>query len=390
MSNNKKFYLYVGNHISLIGVWEQVKITLRTFHELGIEIDVSTIIIPNHINIIIEEFNEKFNIKLLEVKKNYPETKFILYVSEYISKNGSLNIFNLKQKILRIIFKSFPNYFYRHYYDSGRLAERLMNYIHGFFALFFRKIKFFNYHHERMMARREKFLLKFKNKNLFSFAISTTERVLQNYDTLFDLETYYVPVFVNKNNLSKRAAEGYKRSIVFSGNLTNYRKKILDNFSQELNNGTPLFTTFIRSKDSREFKDYSRKTKELADLGYTTKYLADSSFFQFLPTLYDCDKKEFGLFEIYIPQSNNWNLSSPNRTLFSLEEGFIPIDYGEFNDHNINQLPFKVSGLEDILNLVLFENLDNIIKSILNKIDSYNAEEMKHLPPLKNKLESLR
>ena len=385
---NKNCYIYVGNHHSLIGVWEQVKITLRAFNKLDIPIQVSAKIIPNHVNIIIEEFNEIINSRLIEIKKKYPDTEFILYVSEYISKNGSLNIFNSKQKILRFIFKLLPNVLLRNYNDTSKLKDMIINYINGFLYLILKKINV-NYNSEKMMARREKFLLELKNKNLFTFIISTTKRVLQNYDTIFNIDSYYVPIFVNTSNLSKRASQGYKRSIIFSGNLTPHRIKILEKFNRDLYESNPLHITFLRDLNSKEYKNYMSRLNELTVLGYSCVFLPESKIFKIQESLYNSNKKESGLFEIYIPQSNKWNVSSPNRTLLSLEEGFIPIDYGDFDDHSINKIPYKVSSIDDILQIVLFDDLDNRIKETLKKIDSYNKEEMRHLPILKEKIISI-
>ena len=276
----------------------------------------------------------------------------------------------------------------KNYYDTSGTLDKFINNLNGLLNLIFRKINV-NFHHERMMARREKCLLELKNKNLFSFAISTTERVLQNYDTIFNIETYYVPVFVNPSNLSKRASEGYKRSIIFSGNLTSYRNKILKKFKRELYETSPLNMTFTRDINSTDRKDYIRKINELSELGYSNYFLPDSLTFDIKGSLYDSNKKESGLFELYIPQSNKWDLSSPNRTLFSLEEGFIPLDFGDFDDHSINKIPYKVSTLEDILELILVDDIDSYITEILKRIESHNKEEKKHLPILKDKLISI-
>ena len=57
----KKIYLIIGNHRSLIGCWEQIEITLKTFQTAGLQIETSPVIIEGHINLIIEDFNHELS-----------------------------------------------------------------------------------------------------------------------------------------------------------------------------------------------------------------------------------------------------------------------------------------------------------------------------------------
>ena len=57
MNKYKETFLLLSNHHSLIGCWEQVEITLRTFQNAKIPIRISPMIVPDKINIIIEDFN---------------------------------------------------------------------------------------------------------------------------------------------------------------------------------------------------------------------------------------------------------------------------------------------------------------------------------------------
>ena len=59
-----------------------------------------------------------------------------------------------------------------------------------------------------------------------------------------------------------------------------------------------------------------------------------------------CDKKDITpVFEIYIPQLKSWPYSSPNRTMLSIEKGYIPINLGNFNDHDINKYTIEFNDI---------------------------------------------
>ena len=98
--------LVVGNHHSLVGCWEQIEITIKTFRTAKIPINLSARIVPNKINIIIEDFNSLLVSEIKKISLSHPETKFILYVTEYLTKQNNLlflNIFSFKDAFFRII-----------------------------------------------------------------------------------------------------------------------------------------------------------------------------------------------------------------------------------------------------------------------------------------------
>ena len=135
MSNGTKqnIYLLVTNHNSLKGCWEQYIITRRTFtFSEDFNLNLSPTIVPNEINIIIEEFNDELVSFMKKVKRSYPKTKYILYVTEYLTPSNlfgfQLNTFSFAEKLLHGYISFLSKYGFTELYTdprksfSGRLA----------------------------------------------------------------------------------------------------------------------------------------------------------------------------------------------------------------------------------------------------------------------------
>ena len=57
----------------------------KTFKNAKIPIRISSTIIPNKVNIIIEDFSNDLTIEIARISKMHPNTKFVLYVTESYS-----------------------------------------------------------------------------------------------------------------------------------------------------------------------------------------------------------------------------------------------------------------------------------------------------------------
>ena len=240
---NPKYYLVLGNHYSLTGNWEQVLITIRTFSKLSIELNFSMKIMPGEINIFIEEFSKKIADETIAVCNKYPNTKVIMYVTEYLSKNTKkfiyLNCFTKKDFIKRAFFRyAYPFYEAEGVWEpkgSLSLLERLKI---KFRTLLDKLIN--NSPNERMLTRRGFGLAKLKKH--VSLCISTTEEVLKTYDKVFGCELCYLPVFVDTGMLDKKIEKHQIQNVgFFSGNLTKYRENKLSEVNRKIISSTPLY-----------------------------------------------------------------------------------------------------------------------------------------------------
>ena len=81
------------------------------------------------------------------------------------------------------------------------------------------------------------------------------------------------------------------------------------------------------------------------------------------------------------------------RTKLSLEEGFIPINLGKFDDHPINKITLNFDEginpkrLESIINS---KNIEKTISEQYKLIIKYNEKQKKIMPNLIRKFETLQ
>lgn len=398
-----ELYLVIGNHNTLIGNWEQVEITLKTFQNAKIPIRLSNIIEPNKINILIEDFNSYLTKDMLNIKKKFPKTRYILYVTEYLTKKNNrlyLNVFSKKDAIFRNI-ASIETFVFKKLSNTIDLSDS--NFFLKFTEKFRRKIvrpilfKLFNrfkksYDNEIMMARRQRCL--FEIAHLFSLCISTTEAVLRGYSDLCSCPLNYLPVFVDKEKTFKNRNQNKKMSYAFfSGRLTPFRLSLINKLNKQYIHSYPL--NIMGKYSETIIKDFNYKLNSLGngvfgkdisiDANLIKKEVLNNSVEIIDETIYEfMQRKVNPAFEIYIPQDISWPYSSPNRTLLSIESGYLPLDYGDFNDHDINKVALKVdlNKMNDILNINNHE-LKKLYKNLDFRIDDYNKLQLDRLEVFK-------
>lgn len=389
-----KFNLVIGNHHTLLGCWEQVTITLATFEAAGLDLTSSIEVVPNSVNIIIEEFSDPLVQHLLDVKTEYPDTEYVLYVSEYLTgysrRLAYLNCFSRSRKFLRFFVSLVAKHTEKKIFGKALTARLLYIIVIKSFTPV-AKIFGTNIHEEMMLARRGLALAKLSKS--VKCCISTTEAVLETYDTFTDGALGYVPVFVDPQKLIEKKKNGIKAgSIFFSGRITAYRNKILRDFQNWFLNAYPLLSLqYFPASDERHRKALAISKERLSKLTFSEASFSAERFlvgkhFKILEKISDASDDD--QFELYVPQDKSWPFSSPNRTLLSLERGFIPVDYGEFNDHDINSLTFNVQNEADLLE-ILTRSPDELLGELLEKIDAYNRTQFQKALKFKAFLERI-
>ena len=394
-------YLVVSNHTSLSGVWEQIETILRAFKTMGLPISISSRIKPGETNILIEDFNSFFVEEMYSVKIRNPNTRYVLCLTEYLTGNSgeaiNLNCFSKKSRISRKLF----DWEYSVCGDKYNLFMSGTNndikaQIRGSLRPFLENIAVWsgsNYGQEIMLAKRANSL--HRAKDLFSFCFATTNAVLSSYAEFFDCDLVYLPVLVDTHRTKRNRSQSRKHaSVIFSGRITQYRHKILRMLGQKLLNAYPLEGGASWNEDSllndTEFK-IERLRSEVEMLGpETSRTLAAElemtqlASFNILTDLYQYsqNKDNTAAYEIYIPQAANWPYSSPNRTLLSIESGFIPLDHGNFSDHELNKVALSVHDADD-LSTLLTQDIEKNFGELDKKIDSYNDAQKTSVQKIK-------
>ena len=117
------------------------------------------------------------------------------------------------------------------------------------------------------------------------------------------------------------------------------------------------------------------KLKESPFATFENSDYFDSSFFQFNSINEVGKKTKTPLYEIYIPQLKSWPYSSPNRTMLSIEQGFIPINLGLFTDHDINKYTKQCNDIYTLQTEVQTKKIDESFKELDIKINEYNETQ---------------
>ena len=383
-------YLVVGNHTSFVGVWEQIEITLRTFKAMEIPISISSRIKPNETNIIIEDFNSYLVAEMISIKERNPATKYILYVTEYLTQTSNdrvtLNCFSKKAEMVRKAFRREYEICGDKYHlflssEKKESANLIRNFLQPILQML-AKYAGSSYGNEIMMARREACLDKIRN--LFSLCISTTEAVLNGYSEYCDCPLVYLPVFVDTERVKENRKKSQKfPSVFFSGRLTPYRMIEIQNLGQTMLNSYPLeggsaWNNPELFRDTKFKIERLRSEEQAFGIENAKKYTKELEMSQLAgfgilsEDIYEYSNKEkTAAYEIYVPQASGWPYSSPNRTILSIESGFIPLDLGEFSDHDVNVISINVENHFDISD-VLAQDVEKNFLELDNKITSYN------------------
>lgn len=396
-------YLVIGNHQTLSGVWEQVEITLRTFREMDVQIRIASRIQSGHINILIEDFNSHIVEEMSKVKVNNPDTHYVLYVTEYLTQNSNahvtLNCFSRTSVWVRRLFRWEYKLLSDDYnmYQGGTKANQIKAKVRTLLEpllSFCANLAGSNYGNEVMMARREACLDKIRG--LFSLCISTTEAVLNGYDKYCDCPLKYLPVFIDKTRMySNRSKSKKYPAIVFSGRMTHHRAVVSKHIGLKLLNGYPLEAgeAWKSLSQDTEFKldrleleetaygkmEALRFSDELRQMELPSFEVLHTNIYQYT------NKPKSAAYEIYLPQSAGWPYSSPNRTILSIESGLIPIDYGDFSDHDVNAVAIKATDTDE-LKAIVSRDLKLSYQELDSSVDKYNEGQGLKVPAVKASL----
>ena len=356
METKKNIYLLLSNHRTTKGIEQQRDIIKRVFKNLGgFELIETNYLIPNQTNILIEESNLDLIRLMRRMKELNKKTRFIIFVTEYLSKSNygyQLNTFDLKTKLAHFyirIFSKIPlTNFMRVNHNQDFFLNKSSKFIKKLRDLIQKSILIpltFVFDRDGLinlteLARREYCLL--KSKDLYDLCISNCNSVNETYKEFFNCKIILLPTYIDVNktlHARKNKKQNYMSSIFFSGRLTKYRKEVLKN----------LFKINVISP-SGLFLRYFDSIKQLKN---------------------NTDQNKIPLFEIYIKQEKNWPYSSPMRTLMTIEEGHIPINFGNFQDHDINSCAIHFDDSIDEYNIYeyiskvdierAFNNLDELI-----------------------------
>ena len=297
-----------------------------------------------------------------QVESN-PDQTLLLFVTEYMTRHFAtvfLNCFSKKEASLRLIYRLSQYIFFstnnKFLIFFGLIFCRLQNRVlRAMCRLIGVEFDLFILYEKRLINLR-------KIRKSVSLVMSTTEDALKNYPKFFNVPAITVPI-VYEAKKNKRSNSAPKK-LVFSGRLTDQRESQIDAINRAL---------VGHSFTDNQFPVFLRNRPKL-NCNTTEKIEYVESIFSTLD-----GKQKALIFDIYIPQSKFWKLSSPNRTLASLQCECIPVNYGRFSDHAINDVAFTVETSDDLEKLLSSTNIE-IIDTLERRLASYaKAQKVRRL-----------
>lgn len=377
MSNknyNSVIYIYIGNHGKQEGIEDFISVLQDVLINNGCDSEVSTSLRAGFTNIIIDEFtNYSQNRIISEFKKDNPESVLVLVLTEFVEKKYLISSFNNFGGIIDSALISSLNVVVRRVRDdyiSVKLKDWLLmllylpvtltygisvslwyiclslvskNNAYKFFSSIKKRIYKLAYLHMRFLGL-EKFI-KYADMVVLSHKLIESGLVSINWLKESDPKNLGVlyPEFDIESVLTNLLVEK-SLYIEISGSVTAYRKMWI-------------------SKIGRMLSMYGLNNS----IGPTKTISFDAST--------QSTDMQRAAFSLHPPQKEHWLYSSPTRLYRALHvDGNIPVITDYFGQHPIEDVCLKFNGLETLISMMEFyNNRDAAIAFFKPKIIKYNS-----------------
>ena len=371
-------YIVTGNHFRVSGIEDIVDMFVYVFQRLNISYEVTSDIVPNSNNLLIDEFsNIYFNENLIDTKLEFPSTKIYTVCTEFITKKFGFTTFNLfssSDLFLVLLSKFMLGSFIKKLFLFIPLLCSLIIFIPKLFfniilVLFNYLLNLINIHY----LNQEQLVL--ENDNPISRFIARyvmmpfkkcfyLELRFQGFMQVYDYIDYFYIIHPNNtSDLIEKKLKGIvypeiinidllinalKRKtagIGLSGSITSYRLSSLDKFKRAL---------FIK--------------------GIHNFFIHNIKFNKFSPTKKTLknDPLTEVAFHFHPPQSSGWSFSSPTRIYRTVSVyNAIPIISKRFDQHPIEELAYNYNE-PGTLKLLYNFKLEHNLNDFKSKIQKYN------------------
>lgn len=386
MQNKKECFIIYGNHFGKLNAISDLAHAIKEGFEstaLYKHVSFSKEIVPNNINIIVEQFSSGiFCKRIISLQKRYPETSFILFITE-IPINGSYNLFNKSEDFNNFIFN----------FNINNILSKIVNKNNEliFFDLLIpilRFISILNYINKLLVKFLYlitpqfvyRFFIRLKNKILHPFSLN------QKHTEIFNqLENYnFYARFINTKFLIKNKVFS-KIFIINSSSL----KLTNDAFGVECIEFPYLYPEPQLQSKGNILMFSGTLTKERLDILEAIKKNG-------IYTLLNGEMKDSvrdlhssrSMFSLHIPRySSDISFSSPTRTIHAIKNGMLPLHFSMCSESDFEKklnIPYLSNLIsQDYSNQDLSLALVNLYKE---KINTYNSEYEKWNLNNKNKL----
>jgi len=302
-------------------------------------IHCSDILVPNKINVMLENVSSELAENMIQLKEEFPRTQFVVVLTEFLetSRFGyrAFNCFDTRTSLwaflTRIALKETqhfgcPDEFDRRFSPPnqlrpvGRIVQLVMRKLGAKHLLSTLTTRALN--HSRVSSAIAKMLkveATVKTRGEFEIRLDSlfkVQGVVSLWVTILSCQGYeyrqagfqhLMPLPLLFDNRIVDQLKKRKKGIFCSKNMTDYRRKVLTQIQAHLDQDT------------------------LPDICEIENAYQSDSTIAALPQI-----------ELYIPKSKNWPYSSPMRTFKTLINGCQPMNFGCFEDHELMSLSQKI------------------------------------------------
>lgn len=376
IQNKKQCFIIYGNHFGGLNAISDLALAIKESFEssdLYKGVSFSKKIVPNNVNIITEQFSSGiFCNKIILLKKRYPKTSFILFITE-IPINGSYNLFNKSVNFNNFLSKfNSTNFLSRIIYRNNELIY------FDFLIPILRFISILNYPRKILKIisnsiipqRVYRFLIRIKKKVRISFSLN------QKYTEICNqLENYNFYARFNNTKFLIKNKVFSKIFIINSSSL----KQTIDEFDVECIEFPYLYPKpQIQLQQKENILMFSGTlTKERWDIFEKIKRngiytLVNGEMNDAIRDLYS----KRSMFSLHIPRySSDISFSSPTRTIHALKNGMLPLQYCKCSESDFEK-KLNIPYLSDFFDQVnSHQDLSmTLVNLYYKKIDLYMSE----------------
>jgi len=334
-------YLFWANHGSVHGIGEIV-FTIHACLSGRCLLKPTKQIRPGKINIIIDEFsNPHFVHRLHEIKKEDPQTRYVVVATEFITPIA----------ILGLEFSRTFNFFWE-LNDWNNLLNNWLRQSAGRMPL---------YMHQRYLG----FIEALSICDLLVFVHPQIGRELTNvaasFPNLVAPPAVIYPELTMELITQHRSSDfpvGFDLRIGFdlTGTLTRYRQRVMRKLVKQFGRAGwhgPIWQ-HVRFEE--------RQPIALAESGFNFHY--------------EVPGEHQHLFNISPPQQRRWPYSSPMRVVRAALMGQIPVVTKRFNDHEIDDIAVLWDGRVDTALKILSYRMDrgSLLNDYIDSVERYNVK----------------
>lgn len=366
---NSTIYLYVGNHGKRKGIEDYIELFVNVLGKRGIVVEVSENLVPDAVNLIIDEFTNACKNKYISsFKSAHPRTRFVYVLTEFVSRKYGVESFNHFGGIMDSAYISVINVVARHKrYDFDR-AE-LRDYLTAIMFLPLIVLSLAS----RCLSALWLSLAYRKWVNPLERLVKDKHRLLYFHLRYLGLKSYLK--YSDAVILSHEGIEdGVRRS-----NLLISDQKNLGVIYPALNEKTIIEKIMCGKEPYIEITGsitpYRQEWTER--INSLILFLGIARNFGYCKTFSFGDKADEnrGAFSLHPPQTKNWPYSSPTRIYRALSVDFnLPVLTHYFGQNPIEDVCYVIKDNKFLEELhEMYVDRDKLIEFLAPRISAYNA-----------------